>query len=101
METETFSTGTSSVKKARLCSWQSVQASWKESWSRLEARIQEDPREYFLAAIGVGYLLQFIPWRTLFLFLAELCLRLLRPVLILAAAIKLAQFAEKMGSSEF
>ncbi len=101
MEAATFSSGTCPVKKSRLCSWQSAQESWKESWRRLDARIQETPRQYFLGALGAGYLLQFMPWRALFLFLAELCLRLLRPVLVLVAAIKLAQFAEKMASSEF
>ena len=89
-----------SAKNSQACSysWQSAQEYWNESRKRLDARIREKPRQYFLGALAAGYVLQLIPWRVLFLLLGVLCLRLLRPILVVIAVIKLAEFIERKST---
>jgi hypothetical protein len=102
METAADSTEmeTGSAKNSQACSssWKSAQECWNESWKRLDARIREKPRQYFLGALAAGYVLQLIPWRVLFLLLGVLCLRLLRPILVVIAVIKLAEFIERKST---
>jgi hypothetical protein len=86
--------------QGRAFSWETVQERWNEEWKRLDGRIREKPREYFLGALAVGYVLQVIPWRALFFLIGVLCLRLLRPVLMLFAAVKLVEFLEKKSSGD-
>jgi hypothetical protein len=91
-----------SAKNSQACSfsWQNAQERWNESWKRLDACIQEKPRQYFLGALAVGYVFQLIPWRALFVLLGVLCLRLLRPILVVVAVIKLAEFIERKSTGD-
>jgi len=92
--------GSAKNSQACSCSWQSAQECWKESWKRLDARIRGKPRQYFLGALAAGYVLQLIPWRVLLLLLGVLCLRLLRPILVVIAVIKLAEFIERKSTGD-
>ena len=101
METANFSPEAASVENSQCaCSWQSAQERWNEGLKRLDARIREKPRQYFLGALAAGYVLQLIPWRGLFFVLGVLCLRLLRPILLLVAAIKLTELIDRKYSPE-
>jgi len=100
METANFSPEAASVENSQwACSWQSAQERWNEGLKRLDARIREKPRQYFLGALAAGYVLQLIPWRGLFFVLGVLCLRLLRPILLLVAAIKLTELIDRKYSA--
>ena len=100
METANLSPEAASVENSQCaCLWQSAQERWNEGLKGLDARIREKPRQYFLGALAAGYVLQLIPWRGLFFVLGVLCLRLLRPILLLVAAIKLTELIERKYSA--
>jgi hypothetical protein len=99
METANLSPEAASVENSGCAfSRQRAQERWNEGLKRLDARIREKPRQYFLGALAAGYVLQVIPWRALFVVLGVLCLRLLRPILLVAAVIKLLEFIERKSS---
>jgi hypothetical protein len=100
METTSFSTGVSSVKEPQSSTfnWQSVQDRWTEGWQRLDAGVRKSPRPYLLGALALGYILQVVPWRALFVLVGVICLRLMRPLLFLVGAIKLAEFLRNQAN---
>jgi hypothetical protein len=101
METANLSAEAASVENSQCAfSWQRAQERWHEGLKRLDARIREKPRQYFLGALAAGYVLQVIPWRALLFVLGVLCLRLLRPVLLLVAVIKLTELIERKSSPQ-
>jgi hypothetical protein len=73
---------------------------WIQGWQEFEARIRERPGLYFLAALAVGYLFQALPCRAFLGLIGSLCLRLVRPILFLAGAIKLAEYLLKAANSK-
>ena len=101
METANLSTEAASGQNSLecACSWQRAKECWNEGLKRLDARIREKPRHYFLGALAAGYVLHVIPWRALFFLLGILFVRLLRPILLFIAVIKLAEFLEKKSST--
>jgi hypothetical protein len=74
---------------------------WIQGWQQLETRIRERPGPYLLGAVAAGYLLQTIPCRALLVFTVTLCLRLIKPVLFLAGAVKLAEYLNKNAKDKF
>jgi hypothetical protein len=74
---------------------------WIQRWQQLETQIRERPGPYLLGALAAGYLLQTIPCRTLLVFIGKLCLRLIKPILFLAGAVKLAQYSYKNAKDKF
>ena len=68
---------------------------WVPGWQGFEAKIREDPGRYFLVALAIGYLLQALPFRAFLGLIATLCLRLVKPALFLAGAVKLAEYLNK------
>ena len=100
METTGFSTGVSSVKEPQgfTCNWQSVEDGWTAWWQRIDAGVRQSPRPYLFGALALGYILQVIPWRALFVLIGVICLRLIRPLVFLVGAIKLAEYLRKQGN---
>jgi hypothetical protein len=74
---------------------------WIKRWQQLETRIRERPGPYLLGALAAGYLLQTIPCRALLVLIGTLCLRLIKPVLFLAGAVKLAEYLNKNAKDKF
>jgi hypothetical protein len=97
METTNFSTGVSSVREPQgfTFNWQSVEDRWAEGCQRLDAEVRKSPRPYLFGALALGYILQVIPWRALFVLIGVICLRLIRPLLFLVGAIKLTEYLRK------
>ena len=65
---------------------------WGSRWRELEATIRERPGLYFLVALAIGYLLQALPFLAFLGLIGRLCLRLVKPALLLAGAVKLAEY---------
>lgn len=74
---------------------------WIQRWQQLEIRIRERPGPYLLVALAVGYVLQTIPCRALLVLIGALCLRLMKPVLFLAGAVKLTEYLNKNAKNKF
>lgn len=74
---------------------------WIQRWQQLETQIREGPGPYLLGALAAGYLLQTIPCRALLVLIGTLCLRLIKPVLFLAGAVKLAEYLNKNAKDNF
>ena len=72
---------------------------WTEAWKQLDERVRQGPRQHLLMALVIGYLLQIIPLRRLFVLALKLCLILVRPVLLLACAFQLAKYVSKGSHS--
>jgi hypothetical protein len=64
-------------------------------WLEFKAKIREHPGLYFLVALTIGYLLQGLPFRAFLGLIGTLCLRLMKPALFLAGAVKLAEYLNK------
>jgi len=93
-QTKTFAEDTAAAKepeKSRLI----FSDQWVPGWRRFEAKIREHPGRYFLIALAIGYLLQALPFRALLGLIGTLCLRLAKPALFLAGAVKLAEYLNK------
>jgi Protein of unknown function (DUF2934) len=71
---------------------------WIEAWKQLEERVRQRPGPKLLMALGVGYLLQIIPFRRLLVLAVKLCLKLARPVLFLFCAFQLSKYIIKGAS---
>ena len=65
---------------------------WKEAWRKLEERVRHRPGSHLLMALAIGYLLQIIPFRRLFVLAVKLCVRLAGPALFLFCAFKLFKY---------
>ena len=64
-------------------------------WQGFEAKIRKHPGLCFLVALAIGYLLQALPLRAFLGLIGTLCLRLVKPALFLAGAVKLAEYLNK------
>jgi hypothetical protein len=65
---------------------------WTEAWKQFEERVRQRPGSHLLMALAIGYLLQIIPFRRLFVLAVKLCLRLAGPALFLFCAFNLFKF---------
>jgi hypothetical protein len=72
---------------------------WEKAWKQFEERVRHRPGTYVLAALATGYLLQAVPFRRLLVLFGTLCLRLVRPVLLLAGAFKLVEYFQRCSLS--
>ena len=66
-----------------------------EAWEQLEERTRQRPGPHLLVALVVGYFLQLVPFRSLFMLFLKLCVILTRPVLLLVCAFQLVKHLSK------
>jgi hypothetical protein len=95
MEEAKASAGVSSVNDLERSARPQLPERMAQGWQQLEAGIRDRPGSYIFSALALGYLLQFIPFRALLLRTGRFCLRLVRPVLFLAGAVKLLEYLRK------
>ena len=70
-----------------------------EAWEQLGERTRQRPGAHLLVALVVGYLLQVVPFRSLFMLFLRLCVILTRPVLLLVCAFQLVKYVSKCSRS--
>ena len=68
---------------------------WTEALKQLDERVGQRPGLHLLMALAIGYLLQIISFRSLFVLAVKLCLMLARPVLFLVCAFQLVKHVSK------
>jgi Protein of unknown function (DUF2934) len=69
-----------------------------EACKQLEERVRQRPGPNLLMALGVGYLLQIIPFRRLLVLAVKICLKLARPALFVFCAFRLSKYIIKGAS---
>ena len=79
--------------------WPFSKKEWTEAWKQLEERARQRPGLHLLVALVIGYFLQIIPFRSLFVLTLKFCLILARPVLFMACAFQLAKYVIKHSNS--
>ena len=89
----------STAKKTRKPRGYLFSEDWTEAWKQLEERVGHRPGPHLLLALAIGYLLQIIPFRRLFVLAVKLCLRLAGPALFLFCAFKLFKYISKGSNS--
>jgi ElaB/YqjD/DUF883 family membrane-anchored ribosome-binding protein len=82
-----------------------AESAWSDAGSQAknwqvegEAYVRDNPTKAVLMALGVGYLLQIIPFRRLLVLALKLCLKLARPVLFLLCAFQVSKYIIKGAS---
>jgi ElaB/YqjD/DUF883 family membrane-anchored ribosome-binding protein len=86
------------LRGAAESAWSDAGSQAKNWQAEAEAYVRDNPTKAALMAVGVGYLLQIIPFRSLLLLALKLCLKLARPVLFLFCAFQLSKYIIKGAS---
>jgi ElaB/YqjD/DUF883 family membrane-anchored ribosome-binding protein len=86
------------LRGAAESAWSDAGSQAKNWQAEAEAYVRDNPTKAVLMAVGVGYLLQIIPFRSLLVLALMLCLKLARPVLFLFCAFQLSKYIIKGAS---
>jgi hypothetical protein len=86
------------LRGAAESAWSDVGFQAKNWQAEAETYVRGNPTRAVLMAVGGGYLLQIIPFRSLLLLALKLCLKLARPVLFLFCAFQLSKYIVKGAS---
>ena len=88
------------LRGAAESAWSDAGSQAKNWQAEGEAYVRDNPTKAVLMALGVGYLLQIIPFRRLLVLALKLCLKLARPVLFLLCAFQVSKYIIKGASTK-